>query len=102
MMTEISRETLGLVYGGSGVVEKAAGALSLAGAIGAGAGVSGQLTAAGGWAGFGSLGAGPGAAAVGGPTAAFIAGFAIGTAINDIDIVNRRLGDLVDWIFGSP
>ena len=97
-MTEIPRETLGQVYGGIGSGEKAA-ALTTAAAIGAGAGVSGQLTAVGGWKAFGSLGAGPGAAALSGLVASYIAGRAIGTAINDIPIVNRTLRDLIDWIF---
>ncbi|MDO8310511.1 MAG: hypothetical protein Q7T25_01080 [Sideroxyarcus sp.] len=101
MMTEIPRETLGLVYGGDVNGGTAAAVITTAAAIGAGAGVSGQLTAAGGWAAFGTIGAGPVAAALGGVGASLVAGLAIGTAINNIGFVNRGLGDLVDWIFGT-
>jgi len=102
MMKEISRETLSLVYGGDGNGGKAVGAITTAAAIGAAAGVSGQLTAAGGWTAFGSLGAASGAAALGGIPAAIFAGYEIGTAINNVDFVNRNLGYFVDWIVGPP
>lgn len=48
MMTEISRETLGLVCDGGVSGDKAAAAITTAAAIGAAAGLTGQLTAAGG------------------------------------------------------
>jgi len=103
-MLDLCKRELKQVSGGA---PTAAEAIQAGTAVGAGVGASWVISASGGTAAgvVGTYGMGSvallGAAGAGLAGAGYV-GWEIGTAINNIDYVNRRLGDLVDWIFGSP
>ncbi len=96
MITQIARENLSYVSGGGD--EKVADIVPLLAGIGGGIGASAQLTAAGGWAAFGTLGVGFTTAALGGLGASFAAGAAVGTAIGNTDVVRDNLSAFFGWV----
>jgi len=103
-MFELRNQDLRKVSGGA---PTAAEAIQAGTALGAGVGASWVISAAAGTA-SGVVGAyGVGTLAIvgaggAGLFAAWYVGKGIGTAINDIEWVNLRLGELVDSIFGPP
>lgn len=101
-MLVLSKEELVQVSGAGPItVTDLAPILPIAVSIGAAAGSSGAIEAAGGLAAFSSLGAATGGIALSGITSAFIVGAAIGYGIGSTDFVRDRLSDVFLEMFGS-
>lgn len=94
-MLTIPQSEWDLVGGGKG---PAGEAIVVGTAIGAGIGVSGSISAAGGWGALSSMGAAIGGAAIGGLVASAFAGVMVGRLIGENEWVRGRLSDLMlDW-----